>query len=175
MVTPLTVTTGWLREYLRLRDIGKDDRNARAGANSATGVTGKRFARCVISTGTLTVPVEGGSATLKRRGSEPILSEHGKWRREHLGAWNAAYGRTAYYDHLMPEIAAVYASSEGITLEEFNSRLLDVALRWLDNESLKGDETRLAGVRAEISAKANGELSIFDLLFRLGKEGVFAL
>lgn len=136
MVTPFGVTAEWVGVYLHsLRD-GLGDEEARSAANHRCGVSGKLFARCAIATGVLTVPVEGGGSVLKRRGADPVLSEHGKWRREHLGAWNAAYGRTPYYAHLMPEIEAVYADSEGLRMEDFNSRLLRVALGWLDMETV---------------------------------------
>lgn len=194
MVTPLTVTPVWLRHYADALGAGLDPRRARAEATRLTRVAGKEFARCAISTGTLTVPVCGGAGVLKRRGADPVLSEHGKWRREHLGAWNAAYGRTPFYIHLMPQIEAVYARSEGMTLEEFNTALLEVALTWLDpsilthpaatpEASLAGSaseasgipEARLAAVRAEARAQVDASLSIFDALFRLGRDGVFAI
>ena len=113
---------------------------------------------------------------MKKKTANPVLSEHGKWRREHIGAINAAYGRTPFYAHLIAEIDAVYAGSEGITLEDFNSRLTDVVFGWFDQGALTstGDE-RIEKVRKEISAKLNEDLSIFDALFRLGREAVFAL
>lgn len=169
MVTPLTVTPAWLR--LWLGSAGHD-----AGAASlALGITGKEFARCRISTGVLTVPVEGGAGILKRRNSDPVLSEHGKWRREHLGAWQTAYGRTPYFGHLMPEIAAVYEISAGMRLEEFNSRMLGVALGWIGTLPAEADRRRLAAVCDAAVKRVMPGLSIFDALFRLGKEAVFAL
>ncbi len=194
MVTPLTVTAGWLRQYAAALGDGMEPRRARIEATRLSGISGKEFAHCRISTGTLTVPVSGGAVVLKRHGADPPLSEHGKWRREHLGAWNAAYGRTPYYIHLMPEIEGVYARSEGMTLEEFNSALLEVALGWLDtsvwlpavattdgsDSSQSGarrlkEERRLEEVRVEARARVNESLSIFDALFRLGRYGVFAI
>lgn len=159
-----------------MRHEGIEEREARHAASLSSGIKGKLFARNGIRTGVLTVPVEGGSGILKRRGSEPVLSEHGKWRREHIGAINAAYGRTPYHAHLMPDIEAVYAVSEGMTLEEFNSRMLDVALGWLDMPALDSMDCHLAEEMArEVSAKVREDLSIFDALFRLGREVVFAL
>lgn len=176
MVTPLTVTPAWLRVYLEQRNKnGLSETEARAAACSATELKGKDFARCVLSRTVLSVPVEGGASVLKRRGANPILSEHGKWRREHLGAWNAIYGRTPYYAHLMPEIEAVYAGSEGKSLEKFNSELLDVALGWLDFRAANEAGNRLDGVKAEARARIEENLSVFDLLFRLGKQAVFAI
>lgn len=161
MVTPFSLTPAWVGGVLR----GATDlRHA-----------GKEAARCDIATGRLTVPVVGGAAVLKHRDANPVLSEHGKWRREHLGAWNAAYGRTPYFTHLMPQIEEVYADSEGITLDEFSRRLLGVALLWLDPDALTATGHTIETVRREVRAKVDPRLSIFDAIFRLGRETVFAL
>lgn len=183
MVTPLTVTPGWLRDYLQYLSVeGFLDFEARQAASRQAGIEGKTFGRCHIRDGVLTVPVAGGGSVLKKRTANPILSEHGKWRREHLGAWNAAYGRTPYYPHLIPEIERVYSSSEGMTLEEFNSGLLSVALDWLDFASVTSETVnkapkrdRLHALGQELLVQINPELSIFDALFRLGPDAVFAL
>ncbi len=173
MVTPFGVTSEWMGVYLHsLRD-GQCEREARRAANIACRVSDKQFARCAITTGVLTVPVQGGGSVLKRRDADPVLSEHGKWRREHLGAWNAAYGRTPYYVHLMPQIEAVYMHSEGLRLEEFASRLLDIAQNWLDSEAI--DAPLPGGVREEMRQHIRHDLSIFDALFRLGKETVLGI
>lgn len=162
-----------MRVYLQEFHSGQSQEYARHLANDACKIIGKQFAHCRISTGVLTVPVEGGGNTLKRRDANPVLSEHGKWRREHLGAWSAAYGRTPYYVHLMPEIESVYMHSEGLRLEEFTSRLLDVALSWLDIEAI--GKPLPEGVREEVRRHLRAELSIFDALFRLGKETVLGI
>lgn len=175
MVTPLTVTPAWLALWRKATAEGVGIRDAKAAASRALGISGKAFARCHIASGTVTVPVEGGASLLKRNGAEPILSEHGKWRREHIGAWHATYSRTPFFIHLMPEIEQVYDSSQGITLEEFNSRLLDVALGWLDFSALGHDAVDLNPFRVEFSRKIRGGLSIFDLLFRIGPDALFAV
>lgn len=176
MVTPFCPSAEWIRAFVRGAECGETHEEACARANRETGTTGKLFGRCQLPTGVLTVPVAGGAGVLKRRDADPILSEHGKWRREHLGAWQAAYGRTAYYIHLMPEIAGIYAGSEGMRLEEFNRRLLETALRWLDFKALaKGDGELLGCLRREREKDLKKGLSIFDLLFRLGREAVFAI
>lgn len=176
MVTPFGPTPAWIRAYIHAKREGFEEREARLRASLSCGIKGKQFARCRLSTGNLTVPVDGGADILKKKTANPVLSEHGKWRREHIGAINAAYGRTPFYAHLIAEIDAVYAGSEGITLEDFNSRLTDVVFGWFDQSALTstGDE-RIEKVRKEISAKVNENLSIFDALFRLGREAVFAL
>ncbi len=175
MVTPLTATPAWVRAYMEAVAAGTPDAEAAATATRLFGPKGKEFAHCRIRTRTLTVPVAGGGAALKRRGADPVISEHGKWRREHLGAWLAAYGRTPYYEHLMPAIARVYECPEGTRLEDFNSAMLRVALDWLDPAALAPLAPRLEAVRADAQAKTDASLSIFDVIFRLGREAVFAL
>lgn len=176
MVTPFCPSTEWVRIFAAATERGESPGRASAIANRETGTSGKLFARCQLPTGTLTVPVAGGAGVLKHRGADPILSEHGKWRREHLGAWQAAYGRTAYFIHLMPEIEEIYASAAGMRLEEFNRLLLDTALRWLDFKALaKGESGLLELIKREREKDTRADLSIFDLLFRLGREAVFAI
>lgn len=175
MVTPLTVTPAWLSLWQNALAAGAGGRDAKAGASRALGIAGKAFARCQIASGTISVPVEGGASLLKRRDAEPILSEHGKWRREHIGAWHATYSRTPFFIHLMPEIEQVYLSSQGITLEQFNSRLLDVAIRWIDFNALRHDSLDLNRFGVEFSRQVRDGLSIFDLLFRIGPDALFAV
>lgn len=175
MVTPLTVTPAWLRRYIEAAEGGAADPEARLAADRATGVTGKAFAHCEIATGRLSVPVAGGSAVLKKAHADPLLADHGKWRREHLGAWAAAYGRTPYFIHLMPRIESIYARSEGMRLEEFNSLLLAEALTWLDFAAVAPRRCSLAGVIGEMRGRVDPRLSVFDLIFRYGRDAVYAL
>lgn len=176
MVTPFLPAAGWVSEYMNLISLGVSETEARSAATGKCGIAGKSFARCQIATGPLTVPVEGGASRLKRKDANPLVSEHGKWRREHLGAINAAYGRTPYFIHLMPEIEEAYSDTEGLTLEQFNSRLLDTVLIWINVEEFRGCRgEEFSRIRREASAKVDARLSILDPLFRLGKETVFAL
>lgn len=197
MVTPFAPSLNWVREYIRSLQEGSEPREASARASIAIGLKGKDYARCRILAANgeevLGIPVEGGSSQLKRRGADPHLSDHGKWVREHLGAWQAAYGKTPYYTYLMPELAEIYADTEDKSLEEFNREILKVALRWIEpfteikkpnensdipekEESIKEKKEELLKLKiSEISAKVNADLSIFDALFRLGKENLFAL
>ena len=108
MVTPLTTTLRWVETYLDELSHGADEISARLGADRITEVSGKSFARLLLPDTILTIPVEGGAAILKRRNACPILSEHGKWRREHLGAIRTIYGRTPYFIHLMPRLEEIY-------------------------------------------------------------------
>lgn len=176
MVTPFAPSAAWMAEMLRQEAEGQDSLQSRLAANRLCGIEGKDFARCEIEGRRLTVPVEGGGSQLKRRLASPMLSEHGKWQREHLGAWNAAYGRTPFYPHLMPMLEEVYAEADGsMPLEEFNSRLLLAAIDWLDYQDVAADRERLADFINAYKKRVAPQLSIFDLIFRYGKDSVFAL
>ena len=81
---------------------------------------GKECARCMVQGDMfLSVPVQGGASCLKGRHVDVrslLISDHGKWRQEHLGTWNAIYGKTPFFDHLFPEIKQVYACHSNGTL-----------------------------------------------------------
>lgn len=187
MVIPFAPSAGWYACYFRAVALGLTADEAAARACVETEVMGKAFARSVI-TGPqgperLSVPVDGGAGVLKRLGGalgaslpSPLLSDHGKWRREHLGAWNAAYGRTPYFQHLFPELESVYAASGRESLDGFNRRLHAIALRWLGSTACAVENReRLRGVIREYETKVNSSVSIFDALFRLGRNTIFAL
>lgn len=152
-------------------------------------VTPRDVARTVIASPagalTLSVPVEGGGHALRSRNvdlSRIMLSEHGKWRSEHLSAWRTAYGRTPYFVHLYPEIEAVYRESEErkMSLAEFCGEMDKVVWRWISpgkdllERTLTGQQRMLTESQRryfeEIARRINGELSIFDALFRLGPD-----
>lgn len=134
----------------------------------------------------LTVPVEGGASRLKRLPqnlSEILISDHGAWRREHLGAWNAVYGKTPFFPHIFPLLEAAYANHSQGSLTEFNG-----ALWMIVKDFLKPGETmpairdladanpeRLEEIRKELTTKVNLNYSIFDPIFRLGKNVIFLL
>ena len=187
MVIPFAPSAEWYASYLRAVASGLSADDAAVRACIAAGVVGKAFSRTLI-TGPqgpvrLTVPVDGGAGVLKRMGGgdgmllpSPLLSDHGKWRREHLGAWNAAYGRTPYFPHLFPELESVYNSSEGESLAGFSLRLHRVAMRWRGSPFIDDENrVRLRGVMMEYETKVNSSVSIFDALFRLGRNTLFAL
>lgn len=136
----------------------------------------------------LIVPVEGGGSALKRalhRGdiSGLRLSNHGRWRDEHLGTLSALYGKAPYYPHIMDRIETVYRNSNDILLADFNLALIEIANNMLNlsetlpalREMQKHAPARFEALHNEISKKINPDYSIFDALFRLGKESIFGL
>lgn len=183
MVIPFLPSAGWMRRYLAEIMRGSVRPDAAQRASHACALAGKDLNRALLAasggnsaTRVLSVPLEGGGHALKRRGANPRLSEHGKWRREHLGAFLAAYGRSPFYLHLLPEIEAVYAASEGLTIGEFNDSLLNVALRWIDLSLIGPTENALLDrVAVDYRPLVDDRLSIFDAIFRLGRYTGFAL
>lgn len=178
MVTPFGFTPAWMAHYLKLLHEGVADCEARIAANRLFGVAGKKFAKALLAGDvTLSVPLVGGASVMKRRDAWPLISSHGKWRREHLGAWLTAYGRTPFFIHLMPEIEMVYQSAaDDSALEDFNSALLRVALGWLsDYDEATAEKVKLQSWIAKFNIISQSSLSIFDSLFRYGKDTLFAI
>lgn len=148
---------------------------------------GKELARTLIAGDRLlSVPVEGGASRLKRlpQGlAEIMISDHGAWRREHLGAWNAVYGKTPFFPYLYPLIEEAYANHSHGSLSEFNDALWKIALDFIQaDETLSAvreladhNPDRLEEIRKELTTKVNLNYSIFDAIFRLGKNVIFLL
>lgn len=146
---------------------------------------GKALARTLISgERLLSVPVIGGSSMLKHtRGNmaQIMISDHGRWRQEHLGAWNATYGKTPFFQYLFPEIERVYMERSHSTLQEFNDSLFGIVTTFLDpdtllpslNELKNTNPERFAELRMEYERKVNLNYSIFDALFRLGRNSIW--
>ena len=189
-MTPYLASVSWYAQWLGARLDGLSGDEAVSVANKATTVSGKDFVRCRIKGQSaptlLTLPVEGGSSRLKRTSGIPrlSLSEHGNWRHSHMGALNAAYGRSPYFQHFMPMLEKVYASGEK-SLEGFNG-LVHLALVGM----LFGDtspEAVMQSVRIyppqgragergkEIACGLNPGISVIDLLMTHGRESLLPL
>lgn len=160
---------------------------AKLSAMLDTNLSGKEMARIPLKGGrVLSIPVEGGGAQLKHRSANPFaitLSNHGKWRQEHLATFAALYGKTPFFPHLYPRIEEVYRNSEGISLGEFRERLNGIATDFLEYDSIRDSldcmqrlhPGRFEMIQQEIAEKVDPSLSIFDAIFRLGKTAVFAI
>lgn len=135
----------------------------------------------------LSVPVAGGRAYLKKeRSAHPLLiSGHGDWRRIHLGAISAQYGRTPYFRHYFPEIESIillYGNPDA-SLHLLNKSLHEAVCRMIfRTEDLHAvTEMRekrpdiFRAVATEISDKTDPSLSVVDALFRLGPDTIFSV
>ena len=187
-VVPFAASLEWYAAWWHARCKGLPDTESIAAANIAAGISGKDYARCrIMANGNeiiLSMAIEGGAARLKRASLIPSaqLSDHGNWRHVHLGALEAAYGRTPYFQHLMPLINEVYNTQEK-TLIGFNTAFHHAVCSFLDIENLKDVEDIMPS-KLSCTMKERGEeianglgsgLSVIDSLMRLGKESILAL
>ena len=160
--------------------------------------------RAVIATenGTqsLTIPVihDGGRIAMR----DVRISEHGNWRHQHWNAMVSAYRKSPFFDYYADDFAHFYEERDGF-LMDFNLRLhavisellgLERGIRIIDN----GDNAKefvdlrhiaepkaLADIKGytaqsyyQVFAQRNGfipNLSIVDLLFNMGPEGLITL
>ncbi len=109
------------------------------------------------------------------------ISDHGRWRQEHLGTINAIYGKSPYFAYIYPEIEKIYLERSHGTIGEFNESLFSFVKNFLDLDgvcvSARQMETsnpgRLAELKNEFATKVNLNNSILEALFRLGKNAAF--
>lgn len=158
-------------------------------AGSSFSTEGKNLARTRILSASgcevlLSVPVTGGSHALKgRRRTDVMISQHGRWQDVHLGAWRAAYGRIPFFTHLFPEMERIYAEKSHGSLAEFNEAMHRLAVKWLGlpvsadavRSALESNPERFKSVIGEYKRNLTPEISIFDAIFRYGKEAIFPL
>lgn len=167
---PYLPSAGW---YLTL--FAEDEATERMKHANSTVIRGSHS-----DTLTLTVPVAGGREALRRE-ADPMLSDHGRWRSIHISALHTAYGRMPFFEHYMPEIEAMIASSEGAfhtlcrDLHEAIGRmiLIEEILPELTPETLR--DPAIGDICSRVRGMADPALSILDLLFRTGPETIFGL
>lgn len=191
-VPPYAASLGWYRHWFQLRMAGMTDDEAIFEANRQCDIGGKAFARTCVGDANaplvLSVAVEGGSSRLKRRGMERgiKLSLHGNWPHTHLGGLEALYGRSPYYQHIIPGLREIYTNLPA-TLRDFNlsvhrwlTSFLQTDFGFLCPES--GQPVMDSGLAytvwrrgQEIASMLSEDLSVIDALMRFGPETNLAL
>ena len=161
--------------------------------------------RCVIMTTngpqSLTIPIEGfdGSKCLMR---DIRMSDHGNWRHLHLNALESAYGVSPYYEFYIDEIRSFF-ERRWTYLYDYNLEIYMKMCDFIDirpnivstSEYVKSDEVDdfRDSIRPkhplpdasftsrpyyQVYQQKHGfveNLSILDLLFNMGPEGIFYL
>ncbi|MDE7345248.1 MAG: WbqC family protein [Muribaculaceae bacterium] len=131
----------------------------------------------------LTVPVVGGSSSVKRlKANQLEVSGHGDWPRIHLGAIEAAYGREPYFQHLFPEIAAVIADFPQ-HLAMLNVLLMEKMMEFIGyadsikeiRDLRKVKRERCEAIARRLESKIDTRHSLIEPLFRLGPDAIFLL
>ena len=147
----------------------------------------------------LTIPVvhDGGKMTMR----DVRISEHGNWRHQHWNAIVSAYRKSPFFEYYADDFAHFYEERDGFLLD-FNLRLhgvvsellgLERKVKFLSDEApdVAVDLRRIAEPKAleafdgvmlqpyyQVFAQRNGfipSLSIVDLLFNMGPEGLLVL
>jgi hypothetical protein len=149
----------------------------------------------------LTIPVihDGGKMAMR----DVRISEHGNWRHQHWNALVSAYRKSPFFEYYADDFAHFYEEKDGF-LMDFNLRLHSVVcgLLGLEREmAFLSDEAVVTGPYADmrdiaepkalevydavapqpyyqVFAQRNGfipNLSIVDLLFNMGPEGLIVL
>lgn len=136
---------------------------------------------------TLSIPILGGASSIKRgHPGRWRLSAHGRWPDVHFGALETAYSSTPYFIHCAERFKALYDGvNEGDPFAEFTAGTFSILNDFLDLESIikelrelrvPGKEKeleRLKALKNEKCRETNADLSIFDVIFRKGKESIF--
>jgi hypothetical protein len=73
----------------------------------------------------LTIPVVGQKG-VKTPVRDIRIAEHGNWKREHLGALRAAYGKSAFYPFLEDQLRELYEVHAQDTLMAFSMKSIAV-------------------------------------------------
>ena len=149
----------------------------------------------------LTIPVvhNGGSVAMR----DVRISEHGNWRHQHWNAIVSAYRKSPFFEYYADDFAHFYEERDGF-LMDFNLRLhsvvselvgLEKPVEFLSDEAVSvtsavdfrdiAEPKALAALKEGLSkpyyqvfAQRNGfaqSLSIVDLLFNTGPEGLLVL
>lgn len=148
------------------------------------GMDPARLLRTVIMSATgerlLSVPVAGGAHAFRRHATmDAPLSEHGDWRRVHLGAINAEYGRTPCFAHLYPAIERAL-DARHTTLRQVSEPLHSMVMSMLLPQrgcpeamaALREEWLRRSGFFMEMARETEPhvcpDVSVLDLLMRHG-------
>jgi hypothetical protein len=156
-----------------------------AGASPA--VSPHDLNRCVVKSNAgprvLSIPIEGGFGALRRNPEgEHRVSEHGDWRRAHLSAFMSEYGRMPFFEHIYPMLAEAL-DKRNVLLSDINAKLHAMVLGMIWNDDIASELSRLRTARQEFYERLRADalrnvdmdLSVLDLLMRIGPESTFAL
>ncbi len=155
--------------------------------------------RCIIAgpngTQTLTIPVEK-PADHKAYMRDLRISDHGNWRHLHWNALESSYGKSPFFEYYADDLRPFYTEKKWSFLIDFNEELAHTVLNLLDIdvEMLRTDAYSKADLHQwaepsalrslpfkpyyQVFAQRQGfipHLSIADLLFNMGPEGVLVL
>lgn len=184
MVTypPLAPSVLWMSNFLKaLRDSGETD-PAVIEANKGE-ISSRSWGRFSLmddhgSMLTLSVAVEGGGRQLRsfNKINKVYLSDHGDWRKVHLGGLEAVLGAKPFFSHLIPGLRKIYQGTSLDTLEGFNTAIFREVLTFLMENISIGDLKDFESYGActargkEIAKTLSGDISVIQYIATIGRE-----
>ncbi|MCH5224630.1 MAG: WbqC family protein [Muribaculaceae bacterium] len=199
---PLNLTGEWFSQFLGGLFAGMTMEEAVFEANRRC-TTVKDFSRMSLDHANgemikLSIALEGGNRILRTMELEPSrnkalpsisqlrLSDHGNWRKNHLGAFESILGKKPYYRHLEPGLKAIYLDTRIEKLGDFNTAIFGTLFAFL-MRNVTASQLREAQFREAIchpAVKARGreladqidkEVSLLQSLSEHGPETLLGL
>lgn len=189
MVTypPLAPSASWFSNYLKSLLKDKSEREAIIESNSFI-YSPKEFGRYQLRSPKgedfiLSVAVEGGGRQLRDLSKiEGLkLSEHGDWRKTHLGAIESALGRKPFFRHLEDDLKKIYGNKELQTLEGFNTAIFQTLKTFLIGDIRVSElkdirEGSMVYKRGkEIAIEIEPHISMLQALSEKGREALMGI
>ena len=183
---PLVPSSAWFSCYIKALREGMVEREAMEIANQSL-PTVKEFGRYAVKNNkgriTLSVALEGGGKQLRKidSGIPILLSEHGDWRKVHMGGLEASLGRTPYYRHIEPELKSIYQNLEIINLKDFNAAIFQCLKAFLlgNISTMMLQELSKQGLwqerGKEIAENIIPDLSVVQSLSEYGRETLLGI
>lgn len=184
---PLAPSAIWYSLYLRGLNLNLKPEEAAEQANRSL-KSAKDFSRFQILDAnlhplTLSVAIEGGARQLRVPDKIPelLLSEHGNWRKIHLGALESVLGKKPFYRYLETPLREIYMNEELGSLRDFNAAIFGM----LDSFLMKKipivaltsfSENKVLKERGrEIAGEISPECSILQAIAIHGKEALLGI
>lgn len=182
---PLFPSVGWFSYYLSA--LKNDLITPVCYANSNIGST-KEFGRyhLIDSKGesiNLSVAIQGGGKRLRSLDKimDLELSDHGEWRKNHLGSIEACLGRKPYYRYIEEPLKEVYLNTSLVNLESFNLAIFKIVDTFLMG-NLKAQDLQhfftnpcLIERGHELAEKFKPDISILQYLSEYGRESILGI
>ena len=186
-IPPLAPSARWFKDYFTAVISGKTEVEAVISANLKLD-SSRDFGRySLLDTSgkeiMLSVAVNGGGRQLRSldKVSQAKLSEHGDWRKNHLGAIEACLGRKPFYPYIIERITPVYNDRSLVTLADFNSAIFNVVRAFLMGDISANQLKELSGTEAvasrgkEIADSFLPRISLLQYLSIFGRETLLGL
>lgn len=186
-ILPPAPSARWFSAFLSHLGQGFSEKEAISMANESL-VSCKDFARISIldTSGNLhllSMAVEGGGRQLRNPDAiESLqLSDHGDWRRIHLGAFEACLGSLPFYRHIEEDFKQVYSDKSVSSLRDFNAAIFNILKTFLLENvnpdflaTASANETLIDRGR-EISRGINPEISSLQAIAKYGRESLLGI